>query len=83
MKIAIYYDNGDVEQKDVLACFFHGEPKYKDAEKKYPDADGFVYRDNGRYYFENWCTTVYLGNYVGALDFIEGMKIFGFTCVFV
>ena len=83
MKIAIYYNNGEVEKRDALAFFFRGEANHENVETKYFNAEGFVYRDNGRYYYEAWDSTLCLGNYLGVLNFVENMRALGFSCEFV
>ena len=83
MKASIYYDNGDVELREIIVGVFHGEPTFGVETEYSGNTEGFVYQDNGEYYYETWNSTLCLGNYMGVLRFVGDMRALGFTCTFL
>lgn len=83
MKASIYYNNGDVELRDIIVGVFRGEPTFEVETVDNANTEGFVYLSNGKYYFETWDSTLCLGNYMGVLRFIGDMRALGFTCAFL
>ena len=80
MKVDLYYNNGDVDCREAFVGVFRSMPNFTDNKDMNIKTEGFVYQDNGKYYYENWDGIHCLGNFMDVLKFIDRMRALGFAC---